>query len=107
MCSRVSAMIAARLTGVCAGQQRVQRAEELVDATFVHGEQELVLAREIEVDGALGEPGLVGDLRDVGDTLRRAREQPLGGVENRVVALLLVFRVDSALPDHHVALPRP
>jgi hypothetical protein len=40
----------------------------------VHREQELFLAREIEVDGALGEARLVGDVRHVGDAVGRARE---------------------------------
>ena len=56
----------------CGREQRISGAEELVDAALVHREQQLVLAREIEVDGAFGEAGLVGDLRDVGDALGRA-----------------------------------
>ena len=53
-------------------KERDQRAEEAVDVALVHREQQLFLAGEIEVDGAFGEAGLVGDLGHVGDALGRA-----------------------------------
>ena len=52
-----------------------QRAEVAVDVALVQREQQLVLAREIEVDGALGEARLVRDLGDIRDALGRARQQ--------------------------------
>ncbi len=64
-------------------------------------EQQFLLAREVEVDGALGEPRLVGHLGDAGDAIGRAHQQPLGRIEDRVVALLLVFGLDRALAEGH------
>ncbi len=49
--------------------QRDHVAEEAVDATLVDGKQQLVLAREVQVDGTLGEARLVGDLGDVEDAV--------------------------------------
>ena len=76
-------------------------AEEAVDVALVDGEQELFLAREVEIDGALGEAGFVGDLGDVGDPVGRAQQQPRSGIENRVMPFLLVFGLDGALADDH------
>jgi hypothetical protein len=80
---------------------RDHRAEEAVDRALVNGEQQLLLAGEIEVDGALGESRLVGHLGHAGDPLRPTREQALGRVEDRRVPLLLVLGLHRALPDRH------
>ena len=101
MYSCVSASTSPIVTGTSPSRRRDQRAEESVDVALVHGEQELLLAREVQVDGALGESGLVGHLGDVGDAFGRAFEQALGRVENRVMTLLLVFGLNGPLPDDH------
>ena len=51
----------------------VQRSEEAVDVAFVHREQQLFLARKIEVDGTFGEARFVRDLGDIRDPVRRAQ----------------------------------
>ena len=95
MCVPVIARMSSIVTGSRRAKQRDQRAEEVRDVALVQREQQLFLAREIEVDGALGEARLVGDFGDVRDALRRAAQQPLGGIEDRVLPLLLVFGRDA------------
>ena len=75
--------------------------EETVDPPLVHREQELFLAREIQVDRALGEPRLVGDLGDARDALGRACKDPLCGVENRVAALAFVLGLHGPVANGH------
>ena len=82
-------------------EQRDQRPKEFVDVTFMEREQELILAREVEIHRALGKTGLVGDFGHVRDAHRRAHEKAFGCVEDRVVPLVLVFGVDCPLPDGH------
>ena len=82
-------------------KQRDQRAEEVVDVAFVEREQELVLAREVEIHRALGKTGLVGDFGHVRDAHRRTHEKAFGCVEDRVVPLVLVFGMDCPLSDGH------
>jgi hypothetical protein len=90
--------------GLVAGKARDQRLEKAVDVALVHGEQELLLAREVEVDRSLGETRLVGDVRHVGDAVGRAREEARRRVENGVVPLLLVFGLDGPLANDHISL---
>jgi hypothetical protein len=81
--------------------QRGESGEETVHVALVQREQQLFLAREVEVDGALGEPGRVGHVGDTRHAVGRPRQQGQRRVEQRVVSLLLVFGVNRALPDHH------
>ena len=67
----------------------------------MHREQQLFLAREIEIDGALAQPRLVGDLGDACNPIGRAQQQTLRRIENRAVALLFVDGLNRALSDGH------
>ena len=86
--------------------QKDDLAKETIDTALVDREQQFFLAREIQVDRALGEPGLVGDLGDVRNAFGRTREQPLRRVEDGVVPFLLSFGLDGALSNHHVWVNR-
>ena len=86
-------------------EHRDQRAEEALHVALVQREQEFLLAREVEVDGALRESRLVGDLGDARNALGRAQQEPLCRVEQRLVALFLVFGLDGPLPDCHDIRP--
>jgi hypothetical protein len=86
---------------IIALEQRIERCEETVEISLMHGEQQFFLAREIEIDGTLAQSGLVGYLGDAGDTIGRAQQQALRRIEDRAVALLLVDGLDCALADDH------
>jgi len=82
-------------------KQRAERLKKTVDVAFVKSEEQLFLAREIQVDRALGEAGLVGNLGHVRDAIGRAQEQPLRRIQDRVVTLVLVAEVDGTLSNYH------
>jgi hypothetical protein len=69
--------------------------EEMRDLALVQREQHLFLAREVEVDGALGEPGGGGDLGDRRHALGMLHEEPLGGVEDGLAPLFLLVAADG------------
>ncbi len=50
-------------------EQRVEGPEERVETALVEREQQFLLAREVEIDGALAEPGLGGDLGNARDAI--------------------------------------
>ena len=78
-----------------------QRAKKTIDIALVQREEQLFLAREVQINRAFGESCLIGELGHVGAALGRAQQQPLGGVENSVVTLLLVLCLNSALANYH------
>ena len=82
-------------------EKRVDGAEVAVDAALVHREQKILLAAEIEVDRAFGEPRFLRDVGNARGVFRRAQQQRFGGVEDRVVAFPLVVGLNGALADDH------
>ena len=53
----------------------------------------------------LASPASSATSATLADAVGRAQQQALGGVEDRVVALLLVFGLDGALANDHVHRP--
>jgi hypothetical protein len=75
--------------------------EEGGDVALVQGEQHLFLAREVEVDRALGEPGGSGDLGHVRHPLGMLEQHLLGGIEDRLAADFLLLGADRAMLFQH------
>jgi hypothetical protein len=67
----------------------------------VQREEHLLLAGEVEVDRALGEPRGLRDLGHARHAVGVLEEKGLGGVEEGVAPLLLVALGDGALLDGH------
>jgi hypothetical protein len=88
--------------GPAALQQRHEALEVVLRLALVDREQHLLLAREVEVDRALGEAGGVGHLRDARHAVGPLDELGLGRVEDRAAARFLVLVADGPLLDRHV-----